>query len=143
VDAVADPLEGGGPDPAGTQCGVPPGPGGGPDPAGTQCGKDPLDRVAVAGPLTLLAVPYEVEDGLARCGEEFADAGHASHRLAARAAPASDPPATTRRRRRTLVTFIIPPLMIGSDKPSMRWRLWLPCVLACLMSCQRRDLMAV
>jgi hypothetical protein len=99
---------GGGPDPAGVQCGGPPGPGGGPDPAGTQCGKDPLDGVVVAFPLTAIAVPDPLERSLLTCDGEPADAGAASHGPAARPAPASDKPPTTRRCLRTVVISICP-----------------------------------
>jgi hypothetical protein len=100
--------DGGGPDPAGVQCAGPPGPGGGPDPAGTQCGKDPLKGVGVAFPLTVIAVPDTLECGLLTCDEELAEAGAASHRPAARPAPASDKPPTTRRCLRALVISIRP-----------------------------------
>ncbi len=87
---------GGGPDPAGTQCGGPPGPGGGSDPAGTKC-EDPPVGAGVTARLTVLALPDPLEDGLPACGEELAEAGTASQSPTARAAPASDTPPITRR----------------------------------------------
>jgi hypothetical protein len=59
------PLEvGGGPDPAGTQCGGPlTGAGGGPDPAGTQW-EIPSGSVGVAVPLTVMAVSDPLEGGV-------------------------------------------------------------------------------
>jgi len=118
---------GGGPEPAGDQCGVPPGAGGGPEPAGTQCGEELAGGGVAAVLLTVVVAVPDAPEGGVPCGEELAEAGTASHRPAASPAAANDTPPTTKLRLRSLCISTCPSIFctsIESDNTSMSPLMW-------------------